>query len=186
MSDQKQLWIDCGYALFAAEGPQGLKIEVLARQVGKSKSSFYHYFADLEVFTSLLLERHLERSRVIVNMERACERVIPDLLQVLIEVKEDLFFNRQLRINRDVPAYRTCFEQSSKDVGEAVLGIWAEALGLEGNTYLTQLVLNLSLENFYLQITPETMTYDWLHRFVLQLQQMVTAFKNSQVLDTQN
>ena len=43
-------WLEVGYAIFSNEGPKGLKIEVLAREVGKSKSSFYHCFADLDIF----------------------------------------------------------------------------------------------------------------------------------------
>lgn len=34
-------WIIAGYDLFAKEGPKGLKIEVMASNVKKSKSSFY-------------------------------------------------------------------------------------------------------------------------------------------------
>jgi AcrR family transcriptional regulator len=51
-NDKKDTWIQAGYALFAEQGPSALKIEVLAKMVGISKSSFYHYFADLEVFDS--------------------------------------------------------------------------------------------------------------------------------------
>jgi AcrR family transcriptional regulator len=47
--DPKQPWINHGYRTFAYEGPTGLKVERLARQVGKSKSSFYHLFADLDI-----------------------------------------------------------------------------------------------------------------------------------------
>ena len=53
--DNKLPWILCGYNIFSKEGPKGLKIEVIARQVSKNKSSFYHHFADLEVFTEILL-----------------------------------------------------------------------------------------------------------------------------------
>ena len=42
--------LEVGYTIFSNEGPQGLKIEALAREVGKSKSSFYHCFADLDIF----------------------------------------------------------------------------------------------------------------------------------------
>ncbi|MEM7514864.1 MAG: TetR/AcrR family transcriptional regulator, partial [Bacteroidota bacterium] len=51
-------WLKAGYDIFSQEGPGGLKVERLARIVGKSKSSFYHHFADLEIYTSFLLEYH--------------------------------------------------------------------------------------------------------------------------------
>jgi AcrR family transcriptional regulator len=84
MKDSKQPWILCGYNIFSKEGPKGLKIEVIARQVNKNKSSFYHHFADLEVFTEILLNFHLERSEIIAAQERLCKTVIPDLVNLLI------------------------------------------------------------------------------------------------------
>jgi AcrR family transcriptional regulator len=175
--DSKQPWILVGYNIFAKEGTTGLKVEVIARKVGKSKSSFYHHFADMEIFTEALLNYHIERAIVIADMEKGCKNVVPDLLNVLIEVKEDLLFNRQLRINRQIPAFKNCFEKSSKVVGEAILGIWAEMLGLGDNSHLAQIVLNLSLENFYLQITDDSLTYDFLLNYVNDLKRMVAGFQ---------
>lgn len=180
INDKKLPWILSAYSLFATEGPSGLKIEVLARQVNKSKSSFYHHFADLEVFTEVLLQYHLERSTAIAVRERQCEKLDPDLLQLLVEVKEDLLFNRQLRVNRRIPIYKACFEKASQEVGAAILPIWAEFLGLADNPHLAQIVLNQSLENFYLQITQETMTYDWLLNFMNELRLMVKEFKKNE------
>ena len=175
--DNKFPWILVGYNIFSKEGLTGLKVEVIARKVGKSKSSFYHHFADMDIFMEALLNYHLERAIVIAEMEKSCKQVVPDLLNVLIEVKEDLLFNRQLRINRQIPAFKMCFERSSTVVGEAILGIWAEMLGLRDNSHLAQIVLNLSLENFYLQITEDTLTYDWLLNYVNDLKKMVNAFQ---------
>jgi AcrR family transcriptional regulator len=173
----KLAWIHCGYEIFSKEGPKGLKIEVIARQVKKSKSSFYHHFADLDLFTETLLNYHLERAKIIAVKESHCKNVIPELLNTLLEVKQDLLFNRQLRINRNVTLFKECFEKSSKEVGEAILGIWAETLCLSENSNLAAIVLNLSIENFYLQITKETLTYDWLESYVNNLQNMVKEFK---------
>ncbi|MEO0470119.1 MAG: TetR/AcrR family transcriptional regulator [Bacteroidota bacterium] len=171
-------WILTGYRMFAQKGPAALKIEVIAREVGKSKSSFYHHFADLEVFREFLLAHHLERAEIIAERERACKTLVPELLEVLVDVKEDLLFNRQLRFNRDNPRFKSCFEKSTQAVGDGILRIWAEALDLGDNSYLAQLVLNLTLENFYLQITEENLTYDWLETYVTELKTMVQAFKN--------
>lgn len=54
-------------------------------------------------------------------------------------------------------------------------------LGLSGNSNLAQIVLTLSLENFYLQITEETLTYEWLLKYVNELKTMVTAFQNNKI-----
>lgn len=181
MSELKQSWIDVGYDLFSKEGPKGLKVEVLARLVGKSKSSFYHHFADLEVFTGHLLRYHLSCSEVIVRKEQECKNVIPELLHVLVEHKQDLLFNRQLRVHRSNPEFEVCFQKTSAEVGAAVLGIWAEALGLQDNSSLVLMILRLSLENFYLQITEDTLTYEWLEKYVKDLQAMAREFSKQPV-----
>lgn len=181
IQESKQAWVLAGYDMFSQAGPEGLKVEVLARRVGKSKSSFYHHFADLEVFTELLLAHHLNRVVVIVEQEKRCKSVVPELVHVLLEVKQDLLFNRQLRINRDMPGFRPCFEQTNRYAAEAVLDIWAEMLGLHDNSGLAQLVLGLTLENFYLQITEKTLTYEWLVGYLKELQTMVKKIQQTGV-----
>lgn len=176
MSNIKQPWIDAGYERFAKHGPDGLKIEVISRIVGKSKSSFYHHFADLEVFTAHLLRYHLERSAIIVEKENHCKNVIPELLHVLVDHKQDLLFNRQLRVHRSNPEFEACFQKTSAEVGGAVLGIWAEALSLQDNSNLVLMILRLSIENFYLQITEDTLTYEWMEQYVKELQTMAREF----------
>jgi AcrR family transcriptional regulator len=173
----KQAWILVGYEIFAKDGPKGLKVEVMARRMAKSKSSFYHHFADLEVFTEALLCYHLQQAAVIAARERQCKNVVPELLNVLLDVKQDLFFNRQLRVNRHILAFKICFEKASQDVAEATVAIWADALGLTDQTALAGITLNLALENFYLQITEETLNYEWLQSYVKEMRRMVDEFK---------
>lgn len=175
----KTPWLVAAYRLFAQEGPQGLKVEVIARAVQKSKSSFYHHFADLEAFTELLLEYHLENAKLIAEKEKACKKVDPDLLLVMVEHKEDLLFNRQIRINRHLPLFQSYLAKTNQISSQAILGIWAEALGLSDHSFLAQMVLNLSLENFFLQITPNNLNYDWLSSYMKDLQTMVKAIKNT-------
>lgn len=179
MTEKTLPWIQAGYTLFAKEGPQALKVEVMSRLVGKNKSSFYHHFADLEIYTSALLDYHLQRAKAVLKEEAACKTVDPELLQVLIKNKEDLLFNRQLRIHRHIPEMAACFARTVDGMGEAIGGIWAEMLGLEDNSRLALMVLNLSLENFYLQITEETLNLEWLQAYVYHLKSMANEFEQT-------
>jgi AcrR family transcriptional regulator len=179
MQNTKLPWLQIAYQRFAHEGPTGLKVEVLAKAVGKSKSSFYHLFADVEVFTEALLAYHLERARLIAERERACQNVVPELLHVLVEFKEDLLFSRQLRVHRQVPAFKHCFEKVNQMVGDAFLDVWAASLDLSEQRHLAREVLALALENFYLQITPNNLNYDWLLQYFSQLRSTVRGLKNS-------
>lgn len=51
-------WLHAGYQAYAYQGEAGLKVEVLAKTIGISKSSFYHHFADQEVLVEALFEHH--------------------------------------------------------------------------------------------------------------------------------
>lgn len=177
LKENVKIWILVGYEIFSKEGPKGLKVEVLAKKVGKNKSSFYHHFADLEVFTEYLLNYHLERAIIIAEEERNCQNIIPELIQVLIQNKQDLLFNRQLRVHRENPFFEDCFEKASEEIGEAILEVWSKFLGLSENPQSALSVLKLGLENFYLQITEENLNYQWLKNYLQEFQKMVKGIQ---------
>jgi AcrR family transcriptional regulator len=179
MDNIKKPWILIGYDIFSKDGKNGLKVEVIARLAKKSKSSFYHHFAEMDLFIEDLLAYHLERAKIISDRERLCKTMVPDVLNLLLEFKQDLLFNRQLRVNRHILTYKNCFEKANLFVEDAILDIWSEALGLSDKTYLSRIIFNLTIENFYLQITEETFTYDWLLDYFNNIRLMVTAMKNS-------
>ncbi|NJM94048.1 MAG: TetR/AcrR family transcriptional regulator [Cytophagales bacterium] len=170
-------WIRAGYGLFAERGPLGLKVEQLALVVGKSKSSFYHHFADLEIFTSALVDYHLHRARVIAEQEAACSQIDPDLIALILEVKQDLLFSRQLRIHRNVPLFKACFEQSNELASAALLQLWARDLDLPMHGPLPKMMLGLVMENFYLQLSTDTLSATWLRAYFQGIRQMVGEFK---------
>jgi AcrR family transcriptional regulator len=177
--DIKTPWILAGYELFAKEGLAGLKIEVLARMVDKSKSSFYHHFADMEVFMEFLLQYHIEQVKILAELERQCKNLIPDMLNLILEIKQDIFFNRQLRVNNHVPEFRKCLEKVEKELEDTFLEIWSEALGLSGKPNLARMIYNIAVEKFYLQVSEETLSYEWLLKFVGESQNIVKEFKRN-------
>ena len=177
----KAPWIKAGYTLFAKEGPPGLKVEVMAKRVSTSKSSFYHHFADIEVFTEQLLNYHMERVKHIANLERECSRVAPDLLRLLVTVEEDLLFNRQLRSHRATPGFRKCIEATNREIAGAILPVWAEAFGLADRPQVARLMLSLVVDNFYLQLTNQTLTYEWLLNYISELRLMVRGMATMEI-----
>jgi AcrR family transcriptional regulator len=175
----KDPWIKIGYDLFAHEGPNGLKIELLARKVAKNKSSFYHHFADMEVFTNQLLAYHLTQSKAIALQAKECKAIDPDLILLLISVKTDILFNRHLRVHRDNAVYKKCFLEANQPIEEALLPIWTAALGLTTKKNLSKIILNLTIENFYLQVTDTNLTHEWLVSYFDEIKKMVVAMEIS-------
>jgi AcrR family transcriptional regulator len=179
MRDIEKSWIEIGYRFFAYEGPGGLKIERLAKEVGKNKSSFYHLFADIEVYTERLLTFHLHQAKIIAEKESNSENE-RELIDVILEHKIDLLFNRQLRVHREKKEFENCFNKTNQISVPAILPVWKKTIGLSENTSLAQMVLTLSLENFYLQITDETLNESWLKTYFSNIRQMVAHFSHTQ------
>ena len=176
MKEIEKSWIEKGYWFFAYEGPNGLKIERLSKEVGKNKSSFYHLFADLEIFTERLLGYHLSQAKIIAQKESNSNNE-RDFAEILLEHKVDLLFNRQLRIHRENKEFENCLNKINQITIPAMLPVWKRIIGLSENDALAQMVLNLSIENFYLQITDETLNEIWLEEYFANIRQMVMCFK---------
>ena len=157
-------------------GFKSLNIESLARSLDKNKSSFYHYFGDLEIFESELLDHHLELARGFAEEVAACENIRTDMINVFVEHKADLFFHKRLRINRSNPAYKKCFEKVFDLYENAILDQWSEFLGLQNQRMFARTFLRLITENFLLQITQDSFTHEWLDNYLREvagvLQQM--------------
>jgi AcrR family transcriptional regulator len=168
-NDLEKTWIEAGYEIFSNEGINGLKIEKIARQVGKNKSSFYHLFSDIDIFQEKLLDYHIQRAKLIAIDASNCKSVEPDLLNLFIDIKQDLLFNKQLRVGRENLAFEKCFKKANELVEEKFFDIWLKTLGLENQPDIARNFLTLTSENFYLQITKENLNKDWLLQYLNQL-----------------
>lgn len=178
MKEVEKPWIEVGYQIFANDGPSALKIEQVARQVGKNKSSFYHLFADQEVFEERLLSYHLDQAKNIALKESKASNE-QELITILVTHKTDLLFNRQLRFHRNKDNFESCFNKTNEIALPAILPLWKEIIGLPENSALAQMVFALTLENFYLQITQETLNEAWIKQYLIEIRQMVKQFKAS-------
>lgn len=175
---KEQTWIVAGYQTFAFEGPQALRIEKLAKTVQKNKSSFYHFFSDLDVFIKKLLDFHLAQAKVMSDKESKAQNE-SELTQIILEHKLDLLFNRQLRIHRDHTDFQACFIKTNEISLPGFMPIWKKIIDLKENNHLAQLVLMLSIENFFLQITDETLNSNWIATYFEKIREMVKLFKRT-------
>jgi hypothetical protein len=99
------------------------------------------------------------------------------MLDLLVSVKEDILFQRQLRINRNVPAFGRCIAQAHGPIEEALLELWTQALGLEGRGQLAGAMLKLVVDNFYLRITADSFDQAWLRGYLDEIRGMVAGMK---------
>jgi AcrR family transcriptional regulator len=176
MTQHKAIWIQVGYETFALSGESSLKIEQLAKKVGISKSSFYHHFADLEIFVEQLFNLHLQQSKIIADKEKAVKNIEPELIHILIEHKIDLLFNRQLRFHQDKEHYKQTLHKSNQIIGNEFVKIWALDLNLTLTQQQFEGLFSLALENFFLQINIENLNFEWLATYFRNLKKIAQNF----------
>lgn len=172
----QDVWIKAGYEAFALSGMNGLKIEQLSKKVGISKSSFYHHFADLEIFIDLLLKYHIKQSEIIGKKESLAQNIDPDLINILIDHRIDLLFNRQLRIHQNNRSYAEALQQSNTIIGNAFILLWMKDLNLSLTQKQINSLFSLALENFFLQINNDNMNYTWLSKYFANLKSIANNF----------
>lgn len=172
----KASWVLVGYEIFSLKGDKELKVEDLARKVGISKSSFYHHFADMEYFIEELLKHHLNQTQIIAQKEKSANKIDPDLINILIEHKTDLLFNRQLRVNRENKLYSNILARSNEVAADYFIDIWQRDLNMKFTKQQLDGAFNLALENFYLQITYENINKDWLSNYFAELKSVLVRF----------
>ena len=174
MKGQKKLeWIAEGYRVVSLEGFGSLNVESIGRAIQKNKSSFYHYFGDMEIFEAELLDYHLERSRTFADEIAACEQILPGMVDIFLAYQTDVLFHKRLRFKREDPAYKACFEKVFKMFEEAVMDKWTIFLGLDANSRLAATFLHFISENFLLQITPKNFTAAWMENYLQEVTQLL-------------
>ena len=81
----RQDWINAGFRALVARGPEGLRVEPIARELGTTKGSFYWHFKDLNDLQLSMLQYWEEAAthRIIARME-----TIPQGLPRLLALAE--------------------------------------------------------------------------------------------------
>ena len=169
----KEDWINKGYELVAEVGFDTVNIEYLSRFMNKNKSSFYHYFGDLNRFTQELLDRHISNSNEFAEKMGNCVSINPDLLNLAIEHKSDIFFHKQLRINRNRTQFKETFQIAFSNYENAVIHQWAAFFGMEKNLQFVRTFIHFFTENLLLKATFESFTFPWLEEYLEELATMM-------------
>jgi AcrR family transcriptional regulator len=182
MIETKETWIKVGYKMMALEGLQNIKIEKLAKKVGISKSSFYHYFADMDLFMEHLLAMHIQHSHIIAQKERNAQNIFPELIDILAEHKIDLLFSRQLRIHRNNALFGETLQKSNEIIGSSFVLVWVKELNLQLSPVQLEAIFELALENFYLQINADNLNTAWLEGYFLNLKRVAGKFSPTPIV----
>lgn len=155
---QKTKWIETGYRHFAEYGPSELKIKNIAHDAGVSRTTFYHFFADMVDFINHLLEHHRERSKEIIAGFEKCKTYIPDVFKVIEANRTTFFFHRQLLIHKEKPVFSLTYEELNHRSDDVIYPLWAENFGFKGNPLLGKKIHRMLRDIWYINLSPEDRT----------------------------
>lgn len=124
--DNRQKWILTGYQFFSDIGPAALNVEKLSNIVGLNRSSFYHYFGDMEVFESQILAYHVSRFAFFKDLIKGYDKFERLFEEEVMQYKTELAFQRQLLINQTVPRYKVCSDEARKYTEAKTYQLWSE------------------------------------------------------------
>lgn len=170
---KKQEWIEKGYVLVAENSFEYLSVNTICRAVAKSKSSFYHYFGDLEGYKDALVAYHLDRAHGFAEKINGCTTIQPDLIEVLMEYQTDIFFYKRLLIYRDKATYKSYNQKVFELYEHAVLDKWAVYFELHNRKIFVSKFNKFLTEHFLMSISLETYTYDWIKNYLVEITEMV-------------
>lgn len=74
MSDGRgDVWVEAGFEELAKSGVEGVRVEVLAKNLGVTKGGFYRRFADRAALLSTMLERWREGRTAAIAQQMSLE-----------------------------------------------------------------------------------------------------------------
>jgi AcrR family transcriptional regulator len=184
MSDkqtQKTPWIETGYRHFAEFGPQELKIKCIAKDAGVSRTTFYHFFTDLEDFVDQLLQHHRQVAKMYHTQQRRCKKYT-DLFTAVETFRTGIFFHRQLLLHKDNPYFYLTYRMLNKIGNEIIYPLWAEYFNYEGNSIIGKEIHLMLLDLWHLNLKEEDLTYEAFLKNANAIRQQIQAFSGSHYL----
>lgn len=165
-SNSKEQWIEMGYNVFAKEGLPGIRIEALARNLGLNKSSFYHFFGDLERYKEELIRYHFTKAGDLLSDISLCANFDPEFLNVVIKHRVSVVVHMQLVTNRKVPLFFNAYEKINDIVDPRAVPFWAAFIGIPHNPELALKYWQVVRDMFYLRVSLDNLTYTFLKNIV--------------------
>lgn len=172
----RQLWIEKGYEHFAIDGPDNFSINKLSKLADLSRASFYHHFGDVDIFIEELLAMHLTISDIFIDQgTELCNRLIPDLYDLLEQNPIPLRFALQLFHHRSTPGFNFIFVKSYATISKKfALKLFADHLNLHiSATDAYHLWITLG-EAWYSRLDPEDLSSATLQKHAEEIMQTLS------------
>jgi AcrR family transcriptional regulator len=169
-------WTEIGYVLFATQGAGGLHIERMAKTLSLNKSSFYHYFGDLDGFMDALVKIHEKITADYLAELRDTKKIEPDYLNLLVKYKMGVMFQLQLSRDASNPSSRQVAGRLDQKQDAILNPIWCEYLGVDAHSDLSIRYFDLVRQMFYSRVTMQNFDYALLQTVLSEARAILHDF----------
>lgn len=166
-----QIWLEEGYAIFSEEGPSGIQIGRIAKNLGQSSSGIHHIFGDMDTFLELLMKMHLSRLDMLSYQIRQIKHFDPEFLNFLMANRETVLFQMQLVQNRENPLFSATLEQFSNRITAGVLPVWSNYLGT--TVTVSAKLWGIIRETFYSRVRGDNFNFEWMTELSKEVRNLV-------------
>ena len=164
-------------------GPEKMSINQIGKEIGASRSSFYHHFGDLEFFLDELLVTHYEICQEFDRQAHMnCQKLMPDLYRELAKYPVSLRFHIQLFRHRNRPRFNYLFMKSFESSATSfALKLFADHLQLnldEKKLYPLWLTLG---EAWYSRLDPDDISPSTLQHHATEVLKAIAFLMDSKL-----
>jgi len=153
--------IDLGYQIFALKGPEHVD-ELVAQEVNLKRSEFHDQFGSEETFIEQLLSHHIALVDEFLEDTEQCKSWNPDLINLIVEYKTTVLFNRQLKLHSSDPVFSLTFNRISYLVRAQAFDHWRKYTDLWQHHELSLELYEVLRDVFHSRISSEKMNYEYL------------------------
>jgi AcrR family transcriptional regulator len=175
----RSAWLEQGYLLFAADGPDGVQIERIARILQLNKSGFYHYFGDMEGYYTDLLQLHKLKTEAYLNEIRDLQSIDPEFFHLVVRFKVSTVFHVQLIRCSNNPVFYNLAKALDQKEEILVRHLWSEYLGFQENPDLAMRYFIMIRDMFYTRASLQNITYEFLRDLTGEAKDVVNQLTES-------
>jgi len=165
-ASKSSLWTEEGYELFAAEGLDGIQVERLSRILQLNKSSFYHYFVDMEGFCHELIQLHRKKIDLLLLDVLEIKKLDPDYLLLLVRYTSTVMFQVQLTRNKDQYSFYDASTEIDLRVSHGVRHLWVDYLGSNANSEHVMRYYDFVRDMFYTRVSFRNFNFQFLYNLI--------------------
>ena len=179
LNSNRRKWIETGYKHFVRFGPHELKIKSIAKDAGVSRTTFYHFFADIADYIEQLLKYHHQIAEDHIIQLRQCKTYVPEVFKVVEAYRDAIFFHRQLILHKENPVFFQTYQTLNKRSLDIVYPLWANYFGYQGSEMKGKEIYLMLQDLWYLEMNESEFNYEDFLKNALKIKQYIQTFAKS-------